>query len=219
MLLFMLMKVTKAPNDENLILDNQNVENEEEFNYLGTVFTNKVDDTKEVRRHIAMAKTAMSSLTNVWKERCISQRTKERLLQALVFPIAKYGAECWVLKKVDRRKIASFDLWCYRRLLRASWVDKHTNKWFQEKIGPWRRLLDNVNDWKLRFLGHVARTDGLTKELLFGTIPGKIGHGRPKTRMSDNVKDIADISMAELLRLAENRSQWQRFVKSATASQ
>ena len=56
-------------------------------------------------------------------------------------------------------------------------------------------------------MGHVARIDSLTKDLLFGTIPGKSGRGRPKTRMPDNVKDIVDINMAELLRLAQNRSQ------------
>ena len=167
------MKVAKAPNDENLIVDYQSVENVEDFNYLGATFPNKVDDTKEVRRRIAMTKTAMISLTNIWKDRSISERTKKRLLQALVFSIATYGAECWVFKKVDRRKIASFELWCYRRLLRVSWVDKRTNEWVMEKIGPYRRLLDNIDDRKLRFLGHLARTDGLTKDLLFGTIPGR----------------------------------------------
>ena len=53
------MKVTKAPNDKNLIVDSQNVENVEELNCLGAVLINKVDDTKEARRRIAMAKTAM----------------------------------------------------------------------------------------------------------------------------------------------------------------
>ena len=55
------MEVIQAPNEENLIVDNQNVENIEEFNYLGGVFTNKVEETNEVRRRIAMAKTAMNS--------------------------------------------------------------------------------------------------------------------------------------------------------------
>ena len=122
-----------------------------------------------------------------------------------------------VLKKVDRRKIASFEFWCYRKLLLVSWMDKRTNEWVLEKIVPCQRLLHNISDRKLRFLGHVARTDGLKKDLLLGTIPGK--RGRPKTRMSDNVKGIADISMVELLRRAQNRRQWGRFVKSAIAGQ
>ena len=137
-------------------------------------------------------------LNNIWKDRFISQRTKKRLLPALIFPTATYGAEFWVLKKVDKREIACFEFWCNRRLLHVSRVDKHTNEWVLEKIGPCRRLLDNINDRKLRFLG--------LKNLLFGTVPGKRGRGRPKTRISDNAKVIADISMADLLRLAQNWS-------------
>ena len=82
------IKVTQAPNDENLTVDNQNVENVEEFNCLGGFFTNKVEDTKEVRRRIAMAKTAMISLANIRKDSSISKCSKKLLLQALVFPIA-----------------------------------------------------------------------------------------------------------------------------------
>lgn len=63
------LKVTQVPNDKNLIVDNQNVENVQDFNYLGAIFTNKVDDdTKKVRQRITMAKTAMIVLTNIWKD-------------------------------------------------------------------------------------------------------------------------------------------------------
>ena len=60
------------------------------------------------------------------------------------------------------------------------------------------RVLDEFQQVKeyAPLLGHVARKDGLTKNRLLGAIPGKRGRGRPKTRMSDNVKDIVDISMA-----------------------
>ena len=59
------MKITERPNDDNLIVDNQIVENVEAFNYLGAVFTNEVDDTNMIKRCIAIAKTAMISLTNI----------------------------------------------------------------------------------------------------------------------------------------------------------
>ena len=98
-------------------------------------------------------------------------------------------------------------------------MDKPTNDWIRGKIGLCPSPLDNINDRKMRYLGHVVRTDGLTKDRLFGTIPGKRGRGRPEIRVFDNVKDIADISMVDLLRMARNRSQWRRFVESVTAGQ
>ena len=87
------------------------------------------------------------------------------------------------MKEVDKRKIASFELWCYRRLIRVSWVDRQTDEWVLEKIGPCQRLLDSISDRKPQLLGHVDRADGLTNDLLFGTIPGERRHGKPKTRM------------------------------------
>jgi len=48
---------------------------------------------------------------------------------------------------------------------------------------------------------------------------GKRGCGRPKTRMSDNVKNIANISMASLLEQAQDISHWRSFVESVTAGQ
>ena len=105
----------------------------------------------------------MIGLSNIWKDRSISQYTKLRLLQAHVLPIVTYGAEFWVLKKVDTNKITAFELWCYRRLLQISWVDKRTNQWVLEKIGPCSKLLDKINKRKLKFLGHIARTSGVTK--------------------------------------------------------
>ena len=175
------MKVTKSPNNESLTVNNQNVKTVKVFNYLGALLTNTLDDSNEVRRCIPIAKTVMIGLSNIWKDRSISQYTKLRLLRALVFPIAAYGAECWVLKKGNTIKIAAFELWCYCRLLWIGWVDKRTDQWVLEKIRPCRRLLDKINERKLKFLGHIARTSGITKDLLFGTVIGKRGRGRPKT--------------------------------------
>ena len=93
------------------------------------------------------------------------------------------------------------------------------NQWVLEKIGPCRRILDKINERKLKFLGHITRTSGITKDLLFGTVIGKRGRGRPKTRLSDNVKNIAIISMASLLEQAQDRNQWRSIVESVTAGQ
>ena len=47
----------------------------------------------------------MVSLTNIWKDKSITIATKKRLLHSLVFSIASYGSECWVLEQSDKKKI------------------------------------------------------------------------------------------------------------------
>ena len=43
--------------------------------------------------------------------------TKVNLVKATVFPVVMYGCESWTMKKTERQRIDTFDLWCWRRLL------------------------------------------------------------------------------------------------------
>ena len=151
----------------------------------------------------------MISLEHVWKDRAISITTKKRLLTSLVFNIATYGSECWVLKTTGKKKINSFDLWCYRRLLRIKWTDKKTNEYVLSKIGTSERLLTTIVKRKMAFVGHVFRKGDICTDLLIGAVYGKRGKGRPKTRYSDNILEFGEnLSFADLYRLAQNREAW-----------
>ena len=37
-----------------------------------------------------------------------------------------YGCESWTVKKAERRRIDAFELWCWRRLLRAPWTARRS---------------------------------------------------------------------------------------------
>ena len=48
--------------------------------------------------------------------------TKVRLVKAMVFPVVMYGCESGTIKKVEHQRIDTFELWCWRRLLRVLWT-------------------------------------------------------------------------------------------------
>ena len=127
--------------DHTTVSNNEIIENVKEFVYLGTLITNNYDDTKEICRRLCIARSAVVSLTNIWKDKSINVTTKKRLLHTLVFSIASYGSECWVLKNIDKKKIEAFELWCYCRLLRISWTEKKTNEWILNKMDVRERPL------------------------------------------------------------------------------
>ena len=132
----------------------------------------------------------------------------ERLLQSLVFSIAGYRSECWVLKKSDENKIDAFELWRYRRLLRISWTDKKSNEWVLEKMDCKERLLATLNRKKMSFVGHILRRKDISCDLFMGSVYGKRGRGRAKTRYSDNIKERAGgRSIVEIYRLALDRDK------------
>ena len=64
--------------DHIIVNNNEIIENVKEFVYLGTLITNNdTNDTKEIRRRLCIARSAMVSLTNIWKDKSISITTKK----------------------------------------------------------------------------------------------------------------------------------------------
>ena len=64
----------------------------------------------------------MTNLDSIFKSRDITLPTKVRLVKAMVFSVVMYGCESWTVKKAERRRIDTFELWCWRRLLRVPWT-------------------------------------------------------------------------------------------------
>ena len=64
----------------------------------------------------------MTNLDSILKSRDITLSTNFHLVKAMVFPVDLCGCESWTVKKAEHRKIDAFELWCWRRLLRAPWT-------------------------------------------------------------------------------------------------
>ena len=73
----------------------------------------------EIKRCLLLGRKVMTNLDSILKSRDIILPTKYRLVKALVFPVVMYGCESWTVKKAERQRIDSFELWCWRRLLRV----------------------------------------------------------------------------------------------------
>ena len=88
----------------------------------------------------------------------------------------------------------------YRRLLNISYKDHVTNEEVRRKIqaaiGEYDELLTLVKKQKLRWFGHFARSFGLAKTFLQGTVKGKRKRGRQKRRWEDNIKEWTGMDFA-----------------------
>ena len=54
----------------------------------------------------------------------------------MVSPVIMYGCESWSIKKAEHWRIDSFDLWCWRRLLRVPWTVRRSKQSIQKEINP-----------------------------------------------------------------------------------
>ena len=85
-------------------------------------------------------------------------------VKATVFPVVTYGCESWTIKKAECRRIDTFELWCWRRLLRVPWTARRSNQSILKEISPEYSLEGLMLMLKLQYFDHLMRrTDSLGK--------------------------------------------------------
>ena len=99
-------------------IDGETMKTVRDFIFLGSKITADGDCSHEIERRLLLGGKAMRNLDSILKSRGITLLTKVHLVKAMVFPVVMYGCESWTIKKAERQKIDTFELWCQRRLLR-----------------------------------------------------------------------------------------------------
>ena len=120
----------------------------------------------------------MTNLDSILKSRDITLPTKVCLVKAMVFPIVMYGCENWTIREVECRRIDTFELWCWRRLLRVPWTARRSNQSILKEISPGCSLEGLMLKLKLQYFGHLMRrVDSFEKTLMLGKIEGRRRRG------------------------------------------
>ena len=109
----------------------------------------------------------MANLDSVLKSRDITLPTKVHI--AMVFPVVMYGYESWTIKKAESQRIDTFELWCWRRLLRVPWTARRSNQSILKEVSPEDSLEGLM--MKLQYFDHLMRrTDSFEKTLMLGQV-------------------------------------------------
>ena len=116
-------------------IDGETVETVSDFILGGSKITADGDCSHDIKRHSLLGRKVMTNLDSILKSRDITLPTKVGLVKAMVFPVVMYGCESWTVKKAECRRIAIFELWCWRRLLRVPWTAKRSNQWRRSTLG------------------------------------------------------------------------------------
>ena len=101
---------------------------------------------------------------SILKRRDFTLPTKVHLVKAIVFPVVMYGCESWTINKAERQRMAAFELWCWRRLLRVPWTARRSNQSILKEIIFGCFLEGMMLKLKLQYFGHLmGRVDSLEK--------------------------------------------------------
>ena len=125
-----------------------------DFIFWGSKITADGDCSHEIKRCLLLGRKVIANLDSIFKSRDITLATKVCLVKAMVFPVAMYGCKSWIEKKAECRRIDAFELWCWRRLLRAPWTARRSNQSILKEMSPGISLEGMLLRLKLQYFGH-----------------------------------------------------------------
>ena len=104
-----------------------------DFIFLGSKITTDGDCSHEIKRCLPLGRKVMTNLDSILKSRDITLPTKVSVVKAMVF---SYGCESRTIKKAEGQRTDTFELWCWRILLRVPWAARRSNQSILKEISP-----------------------------------------------------------------------------------
>ncbi|GFS07962.1 endonuclease-reverse transcriptase [Elysia marginata] len=151
---------------------------------IGNMITEDIPTLKEVL--IRIEKTRQK----LWENRELLRRnvglnTKKRILACYVISVFNYGCEAWTYSKTVQKKIQTFEMGYYRRLLKVPWREKKNKQKILQMADVGEGLLQ-----QLGYARHILR--GGSVILLQLSLEGKIEErtGKAKKELDGRCKGM-----------------------------
>jgi hypothetical protein len=202
-------------------IQNEEIENVEEFTYLGSIVDKNGGTEKDIKSRISKAQIAFQSLHKIWQLNNLSL-TKLRLFNTNVKSALLYGAEMWKTTKNLINKIQAFINRCLRRILKIHWPEKISNEELYRKTNQ-ELVKKTVKYHKWSWIGHTCRKpdEDISRQLLEWNPQGKRRKGRPRNTWRQSVEQEMDRLGKDWKNIktdARNRVRWKKVVEALCSS-
>lgn len=205
------MVISKSPVQHGALrYRNEAIERVDRFTYLGCNINDSWDHSTEIKCRIEKARAVFTQMRHLFCCRDLSMTLKRRMIECYIFSVLLYGVEAWTMTEATEKRIQSFEMWIYRRILRISWVDRVTNEEVLRRMNCQLVLMPTIKERKLRYLGHVMRNPvkyRLLQLFLQGRVEGRRGPGRRRISWLANLRKWFGVTSIELFRAAANKAR------------
>ena len=206
-------------NQETLKLEGEEIEDVDNFIYLGAVVDKHGGTERDINRRLSLARNAFVTLRPVWKSAKYSTVTKIRLFNSNVMPVLLYGAEMWRVTAADNKKLDVFQRTCLRRILRVFWPQTISNDELYSRTGA-TPVSETLKTRRWKWIGHILRREknNHARVALTWAPEGKRKRGKPRTTWRRTVEKERELmgwtSWGKVAELAADRTGWRHAVHS-----
>ena len=109
----------------------------------------------EIKRRLLLGRKVMTNLDSIFKSRDITLPTKVCLVKVWFYLWSCMDVRVGLLKKAEGRRIDTFELWCWRRVLRVPWTARRSNQSILKEISSGISLEGTMLKLKLQYFGHL----------------------------------------------------------------
>ena len=136
-------------------IDGETMKTVTDFIFFGSKITAVGDCSHEIKRCLLLGRKVMTNLQSILKSRDITLSTKVHLVKVMFFPVIMYGCDSWTIKSAECWRLDAFELWCWRRLLRAPWTARRSRQSILKDISPEYSLEGLMLKLKLQYFDYL----------------------------------------------------------------
>ena len=139
-----------------------------------------------------------------------STTTKKQMIKSLVWSVALYAAEAWIMRKIDTQRLEAFEMWCWRKMFKISYEEHVTKDEVLSMAKEKRSIIGRITKQQKLWIGHNLRhLDNLLTLTIEGRFIGKRRQGSKRCTFLDRLKSGEDYGI--LKRRAEDRERWRNW--------
>jgi hypothetical protein len=200
-----------------------------QFKYLGSIFTNNLNDSEDINRRIKQATAAFASLSdNILRNKKISKKLRKRTYEAIIINLLLWGCESWAIKEKDRQRLEVCHHRCMRRMLNITIYDVQenhiTNEKIRDKMNNSLTISQMMEIRRARWLEKISHADSNrnTRKLLISWLPTPRPAGRPQqtirhgyAKTIEEKLNFPNSNLKTWMPMAQKANLWAEHVEEA----